>query len=158
MKSGAIMRRPQALAGSIGLLLGLAVISAQEKPNFAGRWVLVTPADRAGQEQTVTHDATTLTTAHASTGHGHRAQYKLDGTENRNVLVSHGSDIVTLSKASWHGNQLTIASDTTYPDGRKLATKQVWSLDADGRLTVDFTESGMGGASPTTRKLVYTRR
>jgi hypothetical protein len=109
------MRFCQALVGSVGILLAMAVTSAQEKPNFAGQWVLVSPAEGEGQEQTVTQDATTLTTAHASEGHGHRWVYKLDGTESRNVLVSHGNAVVTLSKASWDGNRLRIASDTTYP-------------------------------------------
>jgi hypothetical protein len=151
------MRGRQALVGSVGILLALAVASAQEKPDFAGRWVLMSPAEGAGQEHTVTQDAATLTTAHASTGHGHRMVYKLDGTESRNVLVSHGSDIVTLSKASWNGNQLTIMSDTTYSDGRKRYVKEVWSFGGDGRLVVEFNETGLE-ASPKTTTLVYTRR
>ena len=151
------MRGSQALVGSVGILLALAVISAQEKPDFAGRWVLVSPGEGAGQEHIVTQDAATLTTAHGSEGHGHRMVYKLDGTESRNVLVSHGSDSVTLSKASWNGNQLTITSDTTYPDGRKRHAKEVWSFGGDGRLVVELTETGLG-ASPKTTKLVYTRR
>ena len=151
------MRGRHALAGSVVLLLAFVATRAQEKPNFTGQWVLVSPAEAAGQEQTVTHDAATLTTGHASTGDGHRAVYKLDGTESRNVVVSHGSDIVTLSKASWTGNQLTMTSDTTYPDGRKRQAKQVWSLDGEGRLVIDFTESWLGEA-PKTMRLVYRRR
>jgi hypothetical protein len=105
-----------ATVGSIGLLVvvGLAALSAQEKPNFTGRWVLVTPAESAGQER-------------------------------------------SLSKASWNGNQLTIDSDTTYPDGRRRRTTAVWSLDDEGRLVIDFTESGPISASPKTTKLVYAR-
>ena len=117
---------------------GWAVTSAQEKPNFSGRWVVASPAPDAGQEQTITQTAATLTTGHASEGHGHRIVYKLDGTENRNALVSHGEEIVTLSKAAWSGNQLKITTDTTYPDARKRRTAQTWSLDGEGRLIVEI--------------------
>ena len=151
------MKSRQALIGAVAILLAVAVTSAQEKPNFTGRWVVASPAADAGQEETVTQAAATLTTGHASEGHGHRSVYKLDGTESRNVLVSHGADIVTLSKASWSGNQLIITSDTTYPDGRKWQTKAVWSLDGEGRRVVDFTESGMT-PTPTTTRRVSIRR
>jgi hypothetical protein len=151
------MRGRQALVGSVGLLLALAAISAQQKPSFTGRWVLVSPAEGAGQEHTITQDAATLTTGHVSEGGGHGMVYKLDGTESRNVLVSHGSDIVTVSKASWNGNQLTITSETTYPDNRKRHVNEVWSLGGDGRLVVEFTETWLG-ASPRTTKLVYAKR
>ena len=151
------MRSRCVLAAGLGFVLGLAVVSAQDKPNFSGRWIAVSPADSAGQEQVVRHDAKTLTAGHASEGHGHKASYTLDGTESRNVLVSHGENIVTLSKASWNGNKLTITSDTTYPDGRTWHTEQTWSLDASGRLVIDFTESGTT-PSPVTRTTVYTRR
>lgn len=76
-------------------------ISSQQKPNFSGRWVVVGPPDAAGEEQTVKQDVKTLSTEHASEGPGHKTTYKLDGTESRNVIASHGSDIVTMSKAVW---------------------------------------------------------
>ena len=130
---------------------------AQERPNFTGRWVLAIPAGMAGQEQTVTHTAETLTTAHASSGHGHKKVYRLDGAESRNVLVSHGEDVVTLSTAVWNGSALTITSATTYPDGRKLHQKHVWSLDAEGRLVIDATHSGLT-ATPETARHVYVKK
>jgi hypothetical protein len=149
------MRSRRALIVAVVLVLAVTVTSAQEKPNFAGRWVVTSPATDAGLEHTVTQTAATLTTGHPSSGHGHRAVYKLDGTESRNVLVSHEEEIVTLSKASWSGNHLTITADTTYPDGRKWQTRQVWSLDGEGRLVIEFTGTGM--AEVSTRR-VHTRR
>ncbi len=151
------MRRLSVLVGSMGLLVGLAGVSAQEKPNFAGRWVLVSPPESAGQEQVVTQDAATLTTAHASSGHGHRSVYALDGSESRNALTSHGHEIVTVSKTTWNRERLTIESETTYPDGRKLQATDVWSLDAEGRLLIERTERGLT-PSPSTMKLVYGKR
>lgn len=72
---------------------------AQAKPNFSGTWVVVSPAEAAGQEEQVRHTDTTLSTGHESEGGGHSATYKLDGSESRNELTSHGEKIVTLSKA-----------------------------------------------------------
>ena len=40
------MRGRHTLVGSAVVVLALAVASAQEKPDFAGRWVLVSPAKR----------------------------------------------------------------------------------------------------------------
>src|SRR5262245_60533533 len=147
--------RDRALAIAAAVVALLAPAPAQEKPNFAGHWVLVIPSESAGQAQRVTHDGTTLTTAHGSSGDDHRMTYKLDGSETRNVLKSHGSDIVTRSTASWTGARLTITSDTTYPDGRTLHAVQVWSLDGD-RLTVESIESGLR-PEPRTMTLVYAR-
>jgi hypothetical protein len=117
----------------------------------------VSPADAAGQEQVVKHDATSLSTAHESEGDGHRATYKLDGSESRNVLTMGGGDIVTLSKAEWTGNQLTITSSTVYPDGRKLAQKEIWSMDAEARLVITFTQT-MSGQPEMSMKLIYKKQ
>jgi hypothetical protein len=131
-------------AVSAVICLAVLVGVAQLKPDFSGRWVVVTPVEGAGVEQIVKHDATTLSMTHASEGAEHATVYKLDGSENRNVISSHGQDVTTLSKASWSGNTLIITSATTYPDGRKLEQKQVWSLDG-GRLIIELTESMQGG-------------
>jgi len=131
--------------------------AAQDKPNFTGTWIVVTPVEAAGQEQQVEHTATTLSTGHASSGGGHGMVYKLDGTESRNVLTSHGEDFVSLSKAVWDGNKVLITTATAYPDGRKLDTKETWSLDADGRLVVEHTQA-MSGLRPTQMTVVHRKR
>ena len=125
--------------------------AAQEKPNFTGTWIVVAPAEGAGQEQEVRHTPTTLSKGHGSEGGGHSATYKLDGTESRNELTSHGQPIVTLSKALWDGDKVVITSATTYPDGRKLDTKEIWSLDSTGRLVIEMsmTMTGMPAQSMT---------
>ena len=134
-----------------------AMVLAQAKPNFTGTWIVVTPAEGAGQEQDVRHTPTTLSKGHASEGGGHSATYKLDGTESRNELTSHGAPIVTLSKALWDGDKVVITSATTYPDGRKLDTKEIWSLDSTGRLVIEMsmTMTGMPAQSMT---VVYRKK
>jgi hypothetical protein len=135
----------------------VAALAAQQRPNFSGRWVQESPADGAGQEQIVKHDATTLSTEHGSEGGSHRAVYELDGTTSRNAIGSHGSEIITESQASWQDDRLTIASTTTYPDGRRRLATEVWSLDAAGKLVIVFKET-IDGKSTSDVKLVYVKR
>jgi hypothetical protein len=151
------MRLQLAIASSALLLLLSAQVSAQPKPDFSGTWILVSPVDVAGQEHTITQDATTFTRSHASEGPGHSSTYKLDRTETRSTLTSHGRDIVTLARASWDGDRLVVVEDVTYPDGRKLAKTSTWALDGQGQLILEFTERFEGKPEVTTR-VVYKRK
>ena len=139
------------------LVLGSVVALAQAKPNFSGTWVAISPAEAAGQEQEVRHTATTLSTGHASEGDGHSATYKLDGTESRNELTSHGQKIVTLSKAVWQGDKVVITSGTTYPDGNKLESKQTWSMDSSGQLVIEYSMA-MTGQPPQSMTIVHKKK
>jgi len=135
----------------------LAAPAAQQRPNFSGRWVLESPREDAGQEQIVRHDATWLSTEHGSEGGGHRAVYKLDGTTSRTVITSHGSETVTTSQASWKDDRLTIASTTMYPDGRRRHATEVWSLDAAGKLVIEFKET-IDGKPRADVMLIFVKR
>jgi hypothetical protein len=139
------------------LLIAAATVGAQQKPNFSGTWVAISPAEAAGQEQEVRHTDTTLSTGHASEGGGHSATYKLDGSESRNELSSHGQKIVTLSKAEWSGDKLTITSSTTYPDGRKLDSRETWSMNSSGQLTIEMTQT-MTGQPAQSMTLVHRKK
>jgi hypothetical protein len=145
-------------ATTLVFCLSLAAASslAQQKPDFSGRWVLVSPKQGAGHTQVVKQTASTLSVGHEMRDAAHTAEYKLDGSESRNVLTSHGSDIVTISKAVWEGERLVVTSTTTYPTGRRLDQKQLWSMDADNRLVIEVTEV-VDGASQA-RKMIYEKR
>jgi hypothetical protein len=148
---------PRALALSAVVVIASVAASAQSKPDFSGRWVAVSPAEAAGQEQVVRHTATTLSTGHAAEGSDHGATYKLDGTESRNQTPSHGEQIVTISKAVWDGNKILITDATTYPDGRKSDSKSVWSIDGEGRLVIEHTRT-IAGQAPFSVKLVHRKK
>lgn len=136
------MNRRVACVITAALGIAVASLAAQQKPNFSGRWVAVSPPEAAGQQHVVKHEGATLTESHGAESSDHAAVYNLDGKESRNVLKSHGEDIVTLSQTTWNGQTLTITSLTTYPpDGRKVTSKQNWSLDAEGRLVIEFNET-----------------
>jgi len=134
-----------------------AVAGAQQKPDFSGRWVVVSPPEGAGHEQVVTQDAKTLTAELLSEGGGHKMTYQLDGLEHRNAIPSRGAEIVMTSTANWDGDRLVINTRTVYPNGPKTSAKEVWSMDAQGRLIVDYTEAGPTGPGPA-MKVIYTRK
>ena len=135
---------------AVVLMIATLVVAlpAQSKPDFTGTWVVVSPADAAGQEETFAQDAGTLALGHASEGGHHRRTYRLDGTETKSVLQSHGEDIVTTSRAAWEGATLVIHETTRYPDNRTLEARRTLSLDPDGQLLRTFTGRMNGEALP----------
>jgi hypothetical protein len=169
LRASLLLAKVLALAAGILLLLayfgshvreagGTAAIAfGQEKPSLAGRWVQISSGESSGNEQVIEQDAASLSVRHGSEGGEHRFVYKLDGSESRNVTPSHGSEIVSTSRASWKNGQLTITQAATYPDGRRLDQTQVWSLDESGRLVIEVT-SAMQGRPQTKARLVYARR
>jgi hypothetical protein len=130
----------------------------QQRPNFSGRWVIVSPKEGAGQEQLVTQDDKTLTTEHGSSGGGHKMVYQLDGIERRLALPSHGSEITILARASWDAGRIVITSDASYPNGMRTRSTDTWSMDAQGQLVIDSTETGPGGAPGPTMKIIYAKK
>ena len=138
-------------------VIAAVALHAQKRPDFSGTWVQILPADHAGQEQVITQTAATLSMSHGSEGGHHGFTYKLDGSESRNELASHGDKVVTLSRATWKGEQLTITSATTYGDGRKLDQVMVLSLDEKGQLVADVT-STMTGHPAETVKVVSRKK
>jgi len=147
------MKRRPLLAAVAALLLAGSVTFAQKKPDFSGRWVAVSPAEAAGEEETFKQDANTLTNSHDSEGGGHSFTYRLDGVETRSTM----GEAVTLSKAVWNGERLVVTSTTTYGDGRKLEQKKIFSLDGKGQMVIDLTET-MSGRPAQTVKLVYRKK
>ena len=137
---------------SVAVLVAAAfavAASAQQKPNFSGTWVLVGATGGATQEETIEHTATTLTLSHAASHDSHHGiVFKLDGTESRNVLASHGEQIVSLSTASWNGDQLVILRKTTYPDGRKIDSRITFALNSDGQLVQELVDTSDGKVGP----------
>jgi hypothetical protein len=147
------MRLLQTVLTASALVILSGSLDAQSRPNFSGRWIGVLPQENAGEKIDVTHTEATLTEAH---GDEHSITHKLDGTQSRNAFPSHDSEIVMLSTAVWVGNTLVVRINTTYSAGNKVETKQVWSLDADGRLNIEFTNR-VNTPAEKVIKLVYKK-
>lgn len=136
------------------ILLTVALVVAassaavgQERPNFSGRWVKVSPAGD-GSAQVVEQDATTMTVYYESDGAGTVVSYKLDGTEAARSTLVHETNLVILARAEWIDGALKITETRTFPGAPKTQETQLWRLDAQGRLIVEFTNT-TDGQKPT---------
>jgi len=133
-----------------------AAVNPEPRPDFSGRWVVVSPARGAGREQIVTQTATSLTTEPANDP-TRRTTYALDGVEHRVTLPTHGMEITNVYKATWDGPRIVITSQLSYPNGMKTQSTETWSIDPQARLVIDYVERGPGGPGPT-EHVIYTRK
>jgi hypothetical protein len=143
-------------------LLCTALVSAQSKPNFAGKWALASPDATAGgmtpASMTVTQDDKTITLVTVSQMGEIKTVFNLDGTQAKSPIEIQGMTIDRVTKSVWDGNKLVL---TTVSDlqGQSFETKQIWTLGADGALAVDSTRPDFqGGGAPVTTKLVYKKQ
>jgi hypothetical protein len=150
---------PLTIAALIVFVAGGASLRAQQKPDFTGRWVIVSPPEGKGQEQVVTLVGTSLTKARPDGTR--KTAYQLDGVERRMPLPSGGTrmagDITITAAAKWDGDRIVITTITNYSGGMRTEGKDVWSIDAQGRLVIDYTETGPG-APPKPTKVIFTRK
>jgi hypothetical protein len=151
------MRRfARILAAALVLSAG-ASAQAPQKPNFSGRWVIVSPPEGAGQEQVVVQDDKKLSIQYPSRSADHNRTYQLDGVERREPMPSPGQEIVVMSRAAWDGDRIVITRNDSYQNGMKTQSKEIWSLDAQGRLVIDYSETGPTGPGPSL-KVVHVKK
>ncbi|MEW5916312.1 MAG: hypothetical protein AB1762_07900 [Gemmatimonadota bacterium] len=168
-----VSRQPIVVAA---LALGAVALPAQGTPNFSGKWTVVpnetpaagqplaaaTPGSGWGAQLTFVHDAATLSMEYTPYAPRDvqppiRFTYRLDGSESHNVLNVGRGDEVLISKASWSGAALTIATAYHYrnPETAESLTgelRQTLSLENPTTLLIETTRIGvLGGASMTTR-------
>ena len=171
----------------LGVLLLSAVVSAQTRPDFTGRWTSdPDPADKAATEGrggrgqargdmgsgwgtpiTITQDAGRLTVEYAFFGRGDmqaplRFQYALDGSETKNsVMMGRGIQSQT-STTRWDGGTLVITTrhPFTDPSSGKPATAEViqaLKLESPTSLVVETTRAGVLGGPTTKTRTVYRK-
>lgn len=127
-------------------VLTAAVLGAQSRPSFSGRWVLTSRPVAGPTELTIVHSATSLTVEHLATASAcpKATTYPLSGIVRgevrRDGSVSRSQD------AFWFGHELIIP-----------ATSEKWSLDAAGRLVIECTERRSGTDTKVTT-LAYRKR
>ena len=158
------MRRATAVIGALALVVASASVFAQ-KANFAGKWVLVPPADAAaggggggggrgggrgggfGAEFTIEQTDKTLTIVRAGQdGTPMKTEYTIGGETK---VAGRGGEVVT--KTAWEGSNLVMTTVT--PNGEQ---KRVISLTG-GNLTIATTNPGREGGAPTTNTMTYKK-
>jgi hypothetical protein len=109
-------------------------IQAGQKPSFSGTWIIQPPNKAAGVEQIVKQDDKTL----SITSIGRTRTYQLNGVEHREATATRVGEIVMVSKAAWEGRTITITTATSYPNDMKTTEIEIWSIDNQGQLVIDF--------------------
>jgi hypothetical protein len=148
----------------LSIVVALAAFStaagAQDKPNFAGTWKLIDPAQPdqfTASQIVVSQDATLLTVVVTSQMGEFKTTYKLDGTEGRSPLDFNGQTIDRATKATWNGNKLTLWTGSEM-NGQVIEFKSVVSAGADGTMVIESTfPDFQGGGGPITQKATYKK-
>ena len=166
------MRRVTAVLSAATVVLMVAGLVAQAKPNFAGKWMMdpaSAPAPPAGggggggrgggrggalgMELTITQDANTLTINYMGGGQAPAPvtlTYKLDGSESKNMMAGRGGQTEQVSKAMWSGNTIVVTT-TVNVGGNPTEQKRVFAMEG-GNMTVETTAAG---GTPT--KVTYKK-
>ena len=124
-----------------------------QKPSFSGTWIIQPPNKAAGVEQIVKQNDKTL----SITSVGRTRTYQLNGVEHREATSTRVGEIVMVSKAAWEGRTITITTATSYPNDMKTTEIEIWSIDNQGQLVIDFTETAPG-QQPRRLKITHKKK
>lgn len=163
------MRRNALILGALSLVFAATTATAQDKPNFAGTWALVTDPNAPnpgrgggggglGQGGTITQDAKTLTITRTTQNGEIKIVYNLDGSDSKNMMMGRGGQTEQVSKATWEGNTLVVTTNFTMGEAAVAVTRtEKYSLDASGQLVITTTAPGRGGGEPQTTTRTYKK-
>ena len=165
----------------LGLLISLTAgtTAAQEKPDFTGQWVLVTPPDGGTDaaralsvsqwfEHTTSVRGVPIDLPHVAMERqfqtGVRSESYQIGIAGGMTGVSAGVNVPSVRThyaVKWDDDRLVIEtgrySGPTQESGRYSEHDEVWSLDSQGRLVMTVTDRG-SGTEPRTTQLTYRKR
>jgi hypothetical protein len=158
------MRRLQALlialvVFAVGLAPRAVQSAAQTRPDFSGKWTLVSTSSFAGgplgRGGTITQDEASVTFTPSL---GRTVTYRIDGSENSRTTTTVTGELWDLaSQARWVTNALLVTTKYVTNIGR-WEDLVVCSLDGDGNLvvvTVSTPKSTQRGMS--TETLIYRK-
>lgn len=138
-----------------------ALLGAQAKPDFSGKWTAVPDAGGGrgaiGQTAEITQTADSMTVKRSTQMGEFTSTYKLDGSESRNTLNFQGNAIEQLSKTKWEGNRLIVNTSMSFDGNPVEVSMKLW-LDDAGRLNVESTRPDFqGGGAPVTTTTIYKK-
>ena len=124
-------------AFAIGLVAG---VSAQDKPNFAGKW----KAAGSFNTWTIAVEGNKMTVTMTVAGNSESTVYLLDGTPSKKAFEGPNGPAENISTSVWEGNVLVTTTQTAF--GTTLIEKR-W-LEPDGTMRVQNTLTIPGKPSP----------
>jgi hypothetical protein len=140
----------------VAILMGLgAIAQAQKHPDFSGIWTPVPPktepaASSGGSmalppsDLTIKHSAAELSISRTAFDIVRTETHKLDGSESTNKSGA----VTRLTRNRWDGPKLVIEgkmSQVTSAGYAAWTFKEVYSLDARGRLVIESESRGDDG-------------
>jgi hypothetical protein len=132
------MRR--AILSAIVAIAFLTGVSAQDKPNFAGKW----KAAGSFNAWTITVEGSRMTVTMTVAGNSDSTVYLLDGTPSTKTIEGPNGSVENVSTSTWEGDVLVTTTRTG--SGATIVEKR-W-LEPDGTMRVQNTFNFPGKPSP----------
>lgn len=114
----------------------MAGVSAQDKPNFAGKW----KAAGSFNSWTITVEGNKMTVTMTVAGNSDSTVYLLDGTPSTKIMEGPNGPLENVLTSTWEGNVLV--TTITAPSMTRVERR---SIEADGTMKVQTTITTMQG-------------
>jgi hypothetical protein len=134
------MKMKRAILSAALAIAYIAAVSAQDKPNFAGKW----KAAGSFNSWTITVDGNTMTVTMTVAGNSESTVYLLDGTPSKKTFEGPNGPMENVYTSSWEGAVLVTTIKTGF--GSTLIEKR--SIEPDGTMRVQTTLNIPGKPSP----------
>jgi surface antigen len=161
MERETMMRRLP--ASIVALLILPAVLMAQSKPNFTGKWAALDAATAQGMggpggALTVAQDDKTFKVTSTTQMGEILTTYLLDGSKGKSNLDFNGNSIDRTTTLKCDGDKLLLTTVADF-QGNQFETKQVWTIDPSGNLVIESTRPDFqGGGAPVTSKATFKKQ
>ena len=146
----------------VGVIVSVASLAAQSKPNFTGTWKLnveksdfgVLPPSNS-RTDVVDHQDPNLKITVSDDGAQGQQNYTLLMTTDGKEALNKPSGLEMKSVATWNANNLVVSTKLQF-QGSDVAIKTSWTLSDDGKMLTEnaHLESPMG---ETDQKMVFNR-
>ena len=130
----------RAILSAIAALAFMASVSAQDKPNFAGKW----KASGSFNSWTITVEGNKMTVTMTVAGNSESNVYLLDGTPSKKQFEGPNGPAENVSTSTWEGHVLVTTTKTAF--GTTITEKR-W-LEADGTMRVQNSLDIPGKPAP----------
>ena len=114
----------------------MAGVSAQDKPNFAGKW----KSDSSYNVWTITVEGSKMTVTMTVAGNSESTVYRLDGTPSTKTMEGPNGTVENVFTSTWEDDVLV--TTITAPGMSRVERR---SIQADGTMKVQTTITMMQG-------------
>ena len=118
----------------------MAAVSAQDRPNFAGKW----KADNSYNFWTITVEGNKMTVTNTVAGNSESTVYLLDGTPSKKPFEGPNGPMENVYISTWEGDVLVTTIKTGF--GSTMIEKR-W-IEPDGTMRIQNTLTMPGKPSP----------